>query len=394
MLLQRGLIFLIMQMRFHPRSSVYSVSQVVYMSIALLFISLYLLTGVWVSKMCRLLGRLEGHALLSLEGNTELEQLHDDVGEVMHEGVVVLGVLLDVGLEALVLDQSHVGGQHHEGLGGDILELLGAVPLLVSPLLFHEELVVVVGKDGRGEGPGARETGAVGVAAAESVGTGESDDFLVVEAHTVEDGAEMLLLLGSIRETAVGSAVRNITVVAAGSPGDLGALHLLDGSNTSKSPEVRVGDPGELLLHGVEEVAGSVKTGIGTVVTLRGESHGSTVAATSLGLGIVGATGVPCETDKDGSVRAIVVLIVLNEELSDLVVDLLVILLSGCEDTSGLGLLCAVHIVETSTTSKGGNKTTDQEAIATLLSTGGISVATTARLSKGGARDEGGASLQ
>jgi len=231
-------------------------------------------------RKCRLLGGLEGHALLSLERNTELEELHDDVGEIVHEGVVVLGVLLNVGLEALVLDQGHVGGQHHEGLGGDILELLGAVPLLVGPLLFHEELVVVVGEDSRGEGPGARETGAVSVAAAESVSTRESDDLLVVEAHAVEDGAEVLLLLGSVRETTVGSAVRDVAVIAAGSPGDLGALHLLDGSNTSEGPEVGVGDPGELLLDRVEEVTGSVKTGVSTVVTLRRESHGSTVAAT------------------------------------------------------------------------------------------------------------------
>lgn len=32
------------------------------------------------------------------------------------------------------------------------------------------------------------------MAAAESVGAGESDDFLVVEAHAAEDGAEVLLL--------------------------------------------------------------------------------------------------------------------------------------------------------------------------------------------------------
>jgi hypothetical protein len=273
-----------------------------YMSIVLLVSILLFVECCMGYRKCRLLGGLEGHALLSLERNTELEKLHADVGEIVHESVVVLGILLDVALEALVLDQGHVGGQHHEGLGGDILELLGAVPLLVSPLLFHEELVVVVGEDGRGEGPGTRETRTVSVAAAESVGTGESDDLLVIEAHAVEDGTKMLLLLRSVGETAVGGAVRDVTVVTAGSPGDLGALHLLDSSNTSKNPEIGVADPGELLLDGVEEVAGSVKTGVGTVVALRGESHGSTVAATGLSLGIVGATGVPCKTNKDRSV--------------------------------------------------------------------------------------------
>lgn len=180
------------------------------------------------------------------EGNAELEELDNDVGEVLEEELVVGGVLLNPLLESLVLDEGHVGGKHHEGLGLLVLILLGAVPLLPLPLLVEKELVVVVSHDGRGEGPGAVEAGAVGVAAAESVSTGKSNDLLIVEAHAVEDVAEMVLGLGGIRKTAVGSAGSDITVLATGAVGDLGALHLLDGADTGKDPEVGVGDPREL----------------------------------------------------------------------------------------------------------------------------------------------------
>lgn len=223
-----------------------------FMSRPCIIYSLFFIPFRRVVMYTSLLGGLEGHALLGLERNTKFKELADDSRKVVEEVVVVLGVLLDVGAEALVLDQSHVGGQHHERLGGDVLELLGAVPLAVRPLLLEKKLVIVVGKGGGGEGPGTLETGAVGVAAAKSVGTGESDNLLVVEAHAVEDGAQVLLLLGAVGKTTVGSAVRDVTVVAARSPGNLGALHLLDGGDTCQGPEIGVGDPGELLCNGCQ----------------------------------------------------------------------------------------------------------------------------------------------
>lgn len=57
------------------------------------------------------------------KGDAELEETEDDGGEVLEEEVVVLGVLLDPGLELLVLDKSHIGGKHHQGLGGLVLVL-------------------------------------------------------------------------------------------------------------------------------------------------------------------------------------------------------------------------------------------------------------------------------
>lgn len=55
--------------------------------------------------------------------NTQLKQLGNNGGEVLEEQVVVLGILFGPGLELLVLDEDHVGGKHHEGLGGLVLVL-------------------------------------------------------------------------------------------------------------------------------------------------------------------------------------------------------------------------------------------------------------------------------
>jgi len=122
------------------------------------------------------------------------------------------------------------------------------------------------------------------VAAAEGVSAGESDDFLVVESHAVENAAQMVVTLGSVWKTAIRGAVCNVTVLAARAPWDDRSLHLLNGANRGKSPKIRVGDPWELLLDRVKEVSGSLETSIGTVVTLGRESHGCTIATTSSGL--------------------------------------------------------------------------------------------------------------
>lgn len=75
--------------------------------------------------------RLQGHAILglALERHAQLQELDKDVPELAEEGLVVLGVALHVLPEFLVLDEGHVGGQHHERFRGDVLVLFGAVPL-------------------------------------------------------------------------------------------------------------------------------------------------------------------------------------------------------------------------------------------------------------------------
>lgn len=192
--------------------------------------------------------RLQRHAvvLLALEGDPELEQLDEDVAELAEEGLGVLGVALDVPFEHGVPDERHVGREHHERAAARVLVLPRPVPLLPAPLLRQQEAEVVVGDDGGGEGPGPVEAGAVRVAAAEGVRARQGDNLPVVEAHAAEDGAEVRLVLGAVRQAPVGGAHGYVAVGAAGAPGDGGALHLLDGADAGEGPEVRVGYPGEL----------------------------------------------------------------------------------------------------------------------------------------------------
>lgn len=84
------------------------------------------------------------------------------------------------------------------------------------------------------------------MAASKSVGTAQSNNLLVVEAHASEDVAQVLATLGGIGETTVRSASSHILIGAARSVGDGWALHLLDSHDTGQDPEVRGGDPGEL----------------------------------------------------------------------------------------------------------------------------------------------------
>lgn len=112
-----------------------------------------------------------------------------------------------------------------------------------------------------------------------------------------------------------------------------------------------------LTLDRLEEVTSSNQTSVGTVVALGSESHGSTVTATSLGLLVVGTAAVPCKTDQDGAVAAIIIIGV--ETLGDVVVDLLVIGLGGNKGLGG-GRGTRGEVPDTETTS-GGSSTKVQE---------------------------------
>lgn len=233
----------------------------------------------------RIKGALERVPLVLglLERHTELKERDNGIPKVVEEDIVVIGIQLSVLPEALVLDNLQIRRQHHERLGPDVLELLGAVPLLVLPLLLKQQLEVVVGQGGGAECPGTREARAVRVAAAEGVGAGQSNHGAVVEAHASEDGADVARALAGVGQAAVGGTERDVAVGAACAVGDLGALHFLDGTDASEDPEIGVGDPRECFLDGCEEVAGSFEAGVGTVVTLGGETHGGTIRATGVG---------------------------------------------------------------------------------------------------------------
>ena len=93
----------------------------------------------------------------------------------------------------------------------------------------------------------------------------------------------MASVLACVGQTTVGRAVGDVAVGASSSVWNLGTLHLLDGADTSKNPQVGVCDPRESLLDGLKEVAGSLETSIGAVVAFGSEAHSSTVGATSSG---------------------------------------------------------------------------------------------------------------
>jgi hypothetical protein len=118
----------------------------------------------------------------------------------------------------------------------------------------------------------AFESRAIRMASTKGMSTGESNNLLIRETHSVKDVADVSGSLGAIGETTIGGTCGHVLVGTTGSPGDGGTAHFLAGTDTSKGPEIGVGDPGELGLDGFEMVAGDYETGIGTVVTFRGKT--------------------------------------------------------------------------------------------------------------------------
>lgn len=55
----------------------------------------------------------------------------------------------------------------------------------------------------------------------------------------------MVLFLGGVRETPIRRAHGDIAISAPGPPRNVGALHLLDGADTTECPEIRIGNPGK-----------------------------------------------------------------------------------------------------------------------------------------------------
>jgi hypothetical protein len=110
------------------------------------------------------------------------------------------------------------------------------------------------------------------MASSKGVSATQSDDFLVIETHTIENVSKMFISFGTIRKTTIGSASGDIFIGSAGSPWNNWAAHFLNGSNTGKSPEIRVGDPREFLLDGFKMITSNFKTGIGTMIRLGSET--------------------------------------------------------------------------------------------------------------------------
>ena len=175
----------------------------------------------------------------------ELLELLEGLGEVLQEPGLVLGVHLDPLDEGGVLDEDQVSGEHHEPPGGGVDVLGRPLPLLGDPVQGEEEGEVEVVEGGRGGGPGAAESRGGLVAPPQGVGAAEADDLLIVEAHPVEDGAEVVAVglvglggaVGGGGEAAVGGDEGLRLVGPAGAPSDHGPSRLLDGGDCGE--EVR-----------------------------------------------------------------------------------------------------------------------------------------------------------
>mmetsp|Transcript_93596 Transcript_93596/g.195122 ORF Transcript_93596/g.195122 Transcript_93596/m.195122 type:complete len:213 (+) Transcript_93596:528-1166(+) len=166
---------------------------------------------------------------------------------------------------------------------------------------------------------------------ADGVGAAQGHDALVVEAHAVEDVAQVgggilgtttkgshgigqasiassasRLLLGA------GTAVRSLN--SAILHGDLGATSHLDGASRCHLDQVGPGDTGELGLDRFQVLQALGKSSIGTVVDLRLKADGPVGASASRPLGdalVVVAAVVPGQADHDGGA------VLLADELSE-----------------------------------------------------------------------------
>jgi len=92
--------------------------------------------------------------------------------------------------------------------------LLRSLPLSPNPFLLDptdqldftikwedvQEPEVLVREGGWGELPWSIEAGSISVTSTKGVGTGQSDDLLVVEAHSVENDSKMVLGLNCQRK--------------------------------------------------------------------------------------------------------------------------------------------------------------------------------------------------
>lgn len=124
------------------------------------------------------------------------------------------------------------------------------------PLLVKQQSEELIAEGGRAEVPGTVVSRAVRVAATQSMRTDQSNHLLVIETHASEDSTDVLLVLRCIGQTSIRSASSNVLVLTARSPWDSRASRLLDGGDSTQSPQVRVGDPRELLCNFILERRG------------------------------------------------------------------------------------------------------------------------------------------
>ena len=107
--------------------------------------------------------------------DAQLHQLGEGVAEILEEDLLVLGVEVDVLREGGVVEQGHVGREHHQlffgdGIDGSVLQDTGRGQRVRLPVLGREEFEVLVREAGGVVDPFSAEAGVDFVAAAEVVG--------------------------------------------------------------------------------------------------------------------------------------------------------------------------------------------------------------------------------
>mmetsp|Transcript_490 Transcript_490/g.932 ORF Transcript_490/g.932 Transcript_490/m.932 type:complete len:315 (+) Transcript_490:486-1430(+) len=197
---------------------------------------------------------VRGGLLLRL-GNAEVDELAEGRRKVREERLLRLGVLLDVRLELVVLDQRQVGGKHHQRAGLLVLVLFRPVPLALLPGVLEQELEVIVVELQRIRRPRPVEATASLVAAAEGVRAAQDDDLLVVEPHAVEHVAKVFRSLSGIGKAAIRRNVLAIAIGASELEGDLRPTRLLNRNASGVGPDVSERNLRVLLANGQQQVA-------------------------------------------------------------------------------------------------------------------------------------------
>lgn len=82
--------------------------------------------------------------------------------------------------------------KHHQSAGFLVSILFRPIPLFPDPLLIEEQLIVVIGHRGWGEGPWPFIAAAIRMASTKSVSTSEGDDFLVIKSTILSQATQGL----------------------------------------------------------------------------------------------------------------------------------------------------------------------------------------------------------
>mmetsp|Transcript_8056 Transcript_8056/g.19189 ORF Transcript_8056/g.19189 Transcript_8056/m.19189 type:complete len:216 (-) Transcript_8056:113-760(-) len=151
------------------------------------------------------------------------------------------------------------------------------------------------------------------MAGAQAMGTAQSHDLLVVEAHSVEDQPEVRCRLVRAAHVCAGQAailagwavpgralLRSL-VLPAGCERHLLATHLFDGNAGGINPEVRIRDRRELLLHRLQKILRHLQPRIGPPAEFRLKAHGGPARPASFRRLAVGAGGVPGQSNQQWS---------------------------------------------------------------------------------------------